>query len=383
LNVTMREVRCTLLVSSLGAGAVTAAFGQTANVQLINSVEDRAFVLTIGPVDLPAAGRHGHGAHGAVYPPIATVEIPFDGYLNSLRYELVDGAGNMLPHEMLHHMNLNDPDHRELFLPIQRRIVAVSSETPPLEMPPDLMGYPVRRGQRIEVSAMLHNPTDESLEDVTVRVRLGYRLASEDRPDYAVLPFHLDVAFPAGEKSFDLPPGRHTWSNQGSPAVPGVIMGVGAHYHDFVEHIVLEDVTGGQILWVGCPIFDESGDVERSSVGRMYEHYEAVLGIEITPTHTYRVTVTYDNPTGDAIPEGGMGVVAGVFAPADSVTWPPLDRESALFRIDRQHATRQIQGRWADIGGDLVGDQRYPGVEVDAEPSPAFAALTRACPWQP
>lgn len=383
MNVTMREMRCALLVSSLSASAVTVAFGQQATFQLLNRLEDRALVLTVGPVDLPAGGHHSHGAHGAVYPPMTTIEIPFDGYLQSLRYELVDGTGRVLPPEILHHMNFSDPDHRELFLPIARRIVAVSSETPPLEMPPDLMGYPVDRGDRIEVAAMLHNPTREDLEDVTVRVRIGYMLSSDGRPEYAVLPFHLDVAFPAGSKAFDLPPGRHTWSNEGRPAVPGVIMGIGAHYHDWVEHIVFEDVTAGEILWVGCPIVEGNGDVEASSIGRMYEHYEAVLGIEITPAHTYRVTVTYDNQTGETIPDGGMGVVAGVIAPADTVSWPTLDGESPLYRIDRLHATQQIEGHWADIGGDLVGDPRYPGIEIDAEPSAAFRALKQFCPWQP
>lgn len=374
------------------ASPLAARQQDTAATRLVNDPAHHQLVITIGPVEVPAhslmsppgpGGHEAHDAHGAVYPPLGIVHIPFDGYLHSLRYDLVDASDSILPHAYLHHLNLNDPDHRELFLPIARRMVAVSKETPALEMPPELMGYPVEHGQHIVVSGMLHNPSDEDLHGVTIRVTIGYTLASEGKPEYAVLPFHLDVAFPAGEKSFDLPPGRHSWSNEGSPAVPGTILGIGAHYHDFVEHIAFEDVTAGEILWVGCPIFGPPGQVERSTIGRMYEHYEAVLGIPITPEHTYRVTVTYNNTTRDTIPSGGMGVVAGVFTPDDGVTWPALDRMSALYRLDERHFMREIAGRWNEIGGALVGDARYPGIELDAMPSPALAALTQACPWNP
>ena len=54
--------------------------------------------------------------------------------------------------------------------------------------------------------------------------------------------------------------------------------------------------------------------------------------------HVYRVTVEYDNPTSDTIPQGGMGVVAGLFLP--SAQWPTADTTDATYRADRAHYLR-------------------------------------------
>ena len=40
--------------------------------------------------------------------------------------ELVDETGRVLPPELIHHFNLIDPSHRELFLPIAQRMAAAA-----------------------------------------------------------------------------------------------------------------------------------------------------------------------------------------------------------------------------------------------------------------
>src|SRR2546422_4057764 len=76
-----------------------------------------ALVIDLAPMDLPANTPH----HAIAQPPVATLEIPVTGYIYGFRAEVVDSAGRVLPDELIHHFNLIDPDHRELFLPISDR----------------------------------------------------------------------------------------------------------------------------------------------------------------------------------------------------------------------------------------------------------------------
>ncbi len=70
------------------------------------------------------------GHHGMMFlPPVQEVAIAFDAYLYGFRYELVDADGNEVPSQLLHHLNVIDPEHRDLFLPISCRVAAVGSAT--------------------------------------------------------------------------------------------------------------------------------------------------------------------------------------------------------------------------------------------------------------
>ena len=64
------------------------------------------------------------------------------------------------------------------------------------------------------------------------------------------------------------------------------------------------------------------------------------LGAHIVPEHRYRVTVYYDNPTGAVIPEGGMGVVGGLFVPDRGAKWPGTNPSDSLYQQDLRHAMR-------------------------------------------
>src|SRR2546425_7598554 len=90
-------------------------------------LDDRAgtLVLDLAPIDLPANTPH----HALAQPPVATLEIPENGFIYAFRVQVVDSAGHALPDELIHHFNLIDPDHRELFLPISRRLLAAARGT--------------------------------------------------------------------------------------------------------------------------------------------------------------------------------------------------------------------------------------------------------------
>ena len=339
----------TILVMTQGAAA------QESHTTLEDTGKE--FLIEVGPVDLPAPmpmEMAGH-EHEAVFPPLGTVTVPTAGYLYGFYYEVVDAEGNQLPRNIVHHVNVIDPDHRELFLPISRRVMAAGGDTGSQAMPWMLFGYPVTAGQQLVVTVMLHNPTGQQHDDVSLRIHLKYVKVGRPWPFFEVYPYHFDVAFPAGDKDFDLPPGESSQSYEASPAVAGRLMVMGSHLHELATKIVFEDVTAETVLWEGFPITEDS-NWDGVTIGRMYRRF----GTKIFPDHTYRVTVHYDNTTGENIPDGGMGVVGGVFMPAMGEQWPAADPNDPLYVLDRSHYMREVRGKYdviKDGGGRIVGTE--------------------------
>jgi hypothetical protein len=268
--------------------------------------------------------------------------MPASGSLYGFRVEMVDSAGRELPSELIHHFNLIDPDHRELFLPISRRMIAAGKETGSKEIPWMLFGFPVQRGERVLASAMLANATDVAYRQARCRLVMRYTRAGRPWPLFRAAPFQMDVAFPVGDKSFDLPPGRFSRSYEGSPVVPGTIVAIGGHVHELAQRLEFTDLTSGKVIYQAAPLTDSTGEVVGVPVARLYGWTR--LGAHIEPSHRYRVTVYYDNPTGHVIPAGGMGVVGGLFVPDRRATWPGTDPTDSLYQRDLRHAMRQTGG---------------------------------------
>lgn len=295
--------------------------------------------VELPPVDLPA----GAGHDGAAQPPVSLAQLPAGGAIFGFRTEVVDGTGRVLPAELLHHFNLIDPSQRELFLPIARRMAAAGRETGTVRIPWLLFGAPVQRGAQVVASAMLHNPTPESYRGVRARLILSYTPDRRPWPLFRAFPWQLDVAFPAGDKSFDLPPGRSEQVYEGRPAVPGDIVVIGGHLHDHGVSIELWDATRGDLIWRGEPVRDSGDGVVSVPVGKLYSLTR--MGARIVPEHRYRVRVVYDNPTGRVVPAGGMGVVGGLFVPDRNVPWPAVDPLDSLYQRDLRHFLR-LHGAW-------------------------------------
>jgi len=301
-------------------------------LKIFEDPEKSELVISIGPIDLPAGVSH----HDLKQLPVQLARFPISGTIYGFRAELVDKDDRPVPIVILHHLNLIDPDHRELFLPISRRLAAASKETGEHSIPWLLFGVPFKKGDRFIYSTMLHNPTDTTYYGVSVNLRLKFKRASKLWPVFDVYPFQLDVKFPVGDKGFDLPPGKYQVSYEARPAVAGRILGLGGHLHDYAVGLRFEDVTAGKIIWESRPRLDDKGRILAVPVGRLWTR----LGIVIRPEHLYRVTAEYFNPTNETIPAGGMGVVAGIFLPARGTNWPAADPADSLYAADLRHALR-------------------------------------------
>ena len=146
----------------------------------------------------------------------------------------------------------------------------------------------------------------------------------------------MDVKHPVGgtggSKAFDLPPGHSEQSWESTPAIPGTILGIGGHVHDYAVRLEFRDVTADEVLWAVAPKTDAEGHVIELPFGRFYRFYR--LGKQIQPDHRYRVTVVYENPTGHMITDGGMGAVAGAIIPDHGASWPPVDVDDPTYQAD-------------------------------------------------
>src|SRR5256886_8062352 len=152
----------------------------------------------------------------------------------------------------------------------------------------------------------------------------------------------MDVAFPVGDKSFPLPPGRSSRSYEGSPAVPGKIVGLGGHMHDYGRVIEFADVTTGDVIYRATPVPGWVGHIASTPIAMLYGWTR--LGVHIVPQHRSRIAVSYDNPTGAPIPDGGMGVVGGLFVPDRGVTGPAAEPGDSLYQEDYRHYMPLAEG---------------------------------------
>lgn len=262
-------------------------------------------------------------------PEIMGVTVPVSGYFHGFTVEMVTMDGDTVPSELLHHINIIAPEKRELFSNIMQRIGAAGAETGPLQLP-RIVGYPVQQGDSLIFSMMLHNPTQVAYDMIMLRVRMKYSKPNPIAPVIGVQPFYMDVMPPAGIHAYDLPAGKSSKSWEGSPAVPGRVLGLGGHMHKYGTRLVLEDVTTGKTLWTAYPQIDTTGEV--TAMPRKY--FFNTLGLQLVPTHVYRVTAEYDNPTGAPIPDGAMGTLGGLFVPDERAVWPTIDRRNAEYLAD-------------------------------------------------
>ncbi|MGQ0562283.1 MAG: hypothetical protein ACT443_10450 [Gemmatimonadota bacterium] len=298
---------------------------QPARLSVTNDADRSELVFTIGPVDLPNGEHHAHGGQ----PPTQAVALPIGGFLHGFTTALYDQQGRKLPSVLLHHVNIMAPQRRELFSAIMQRVGAAGVETGPV-MLPRLLGYPVSEGDSLVFTVMFHNPTESAYQDAELRIRMKYSTASALLPVIAVQPFYVDVMPPAGIHAYTLPAGRSSRSWEGSPAIPGRVLGLGGHMHKYGVALRFEDVTTGKLLWETKPAVDSAGNV----VGVPRKFFFWQLGVSIQPSHTYRLTAEYDNPTGEAIEDGAMGTLGGIFVPDERAEWPALDREHPEYIAD-------------------------------------------------
>ena len=372
----IRAVACAAaLASTFAAAAMPLGAQGSDHLVITDHPEEKTLVIALGPIDLPARTSH----HALEQMEVQEGIVPFDLMVRGYRIEAVDRDGNPVPQTVVHHANILDPERRELFLPIMRRVLAASHETQPTSLPGWLVGLPMVGGDRFLALTMLHNPTAQSYEGVMIRFVLEYELGTRSGmfPLYTVYPFHLDVMFPLGSKAFDLPPGESSKSWEGSPAIPGGILGIGGHAHQYVTRLMLEDVTTGDVLYDQAPPTDAEGHIEEVPAIR---YTGRGIGRPIYPDHVYRVTVRYYNPTGELIVDGGMGSVAGAFVPAANAVWPMANPMDELFAADFENVIVSTDMSGMEGGGHDHMGPRPPAdsaPEADDGPATGDGATTR------
>jgi hypothetical protein len=284
-------------------------------------------------------------ARGMQRTPVFRVSVPFDMSLYGFAVEVTDETGRALPQDRLHHVIITDANRRDLFVPVALPVFGASKESPRPIMPRYLIGLPLPAGKRYIAAAMFANP-DGRPRRMRVRVAFSFVRPGRIFPLLRAYPWTMDVMFPlggeGGRHDFDLPPGPSSRSWQGSPRIPGSIVAIGGHAHDCATYLQLVDITTGDTIWRQAPVRDLAGRVIAVPVARLYRWNR--VGVHITPSHTYRVTVSYDNRSGGTIPFGGMGSVAGLFVPDRGVAWPASDPRDPIYRA-------QINNLLINMGG--------------------------------
>src|SRR3990172_4149949 len=339
-----------LLLLALGAGIHPVPPVDAGAARIYNDSKTGELIIELAPVDLPANTSH----HEIAQPPVTMLEVPRSGYVHGFRVDMVDSGGRMLPSQLVPHFNLIAPDHRDLSLPISRRLLAAGMETGTIRLPWLLFGLPLEQGKHVVASAMLENLTGTTYTQARVRLVMFFTPVGRPWPLFRASPWQMDVAFPVGPKSFDLPPGWSARSYEARPAVPGTIVGLGGHMHEDGQLIEFTDVTTGEVIYRGEPVRDSIGRLVSVPVGRLYGLTR--LGVHVVPEHSYRVTVSYENRSGQVLRGAGMGVVGGLFIPDRGVTWPAADPTDSLYRVDYGHYMRH----WGAHGEAVQGEMPPP-----------------------
>src|SRR5437763_1312390 len=165
---TNRLLLSLVLLAASSDGAVPVP--DSAAARIFRDAAAGTLVIDLAPMDLPAHTPH----HLIAQPPVATLAIPETGFIYGFRVLVVHSAGHALPAELIHHFNLIDPDHRELFLPISRRLLAAGHETGAIRLPRLLFGLPLERGEHVVASAMVENLTATTYVGARVRLAMNF-----------------------------------------------------------------------------------------------------------------------------------------------------------------------------------------------------------------
>lgn len=335
-------------------------------VEVRTDAEERVVEFVIGPLELEAGLKH-------LRLPIQMAEFPIDGWLHGFEIEMLDARGNAIPLELLHHVNFIDPDKRELFSAISRRVMAAGRETD-TERLPRLIGYPIADGDRMLIASMFANPLGEDFDDANLHVRFFYSTEADGfLQPRNIFPFYLDVVGPIGHKDFAIPPGKTTKYWEGRPAVDGRILAIGGHVHDYATALSLVDMTTGKTVWGVVPETDGTGRV----TGVPSKKFFWTLGKKIEADHVYRVVVEYDNPLDEPAAEGGMGAIGGVVWVGKDVSWPEFDRTDAMYIEDLTGtltAPDRMRGHGhggMNVTGDIQGMPGDAAATGDAGPEAA------------
>jgi hypothetical protein len=279
--------------------------------------EAGALLLRLGPFRLPARTDHMDAAQA----PDSYFEVPFDGWFTAYFPRLVNQAGERLPGRLLHHVALWNTERSDFLCPNkEEHIFGAGGEMNEWPALPGF-GYPVRRGERIRVNTMFHNPTAQDFPAVWLEVRMEYQSAGQGEALRSVYPAWFDVK-ECGRSGYDLPEGRDLRSGRFRLNYSGTLLGVGGHLHDYGQRLEFTHLTRKQPIATLAADLDPRGLLRSMPIA----DFTARGGLRLEEGDEVEVTAVYDNP-GPALPAGAMGIVVGYFLPDDDAQMAALRRE--------------------------------------------------------
>ena len=271
-----------------------------------------------------------HDMMGDTNLPVARFEWPLDTWVRGAQVGLVNGRGQPLPRDLLHHLTIENFDRRELVYPVAERLVSMGRETQDISLP-RTVGIPMKAGQRLGVWVMWDNETGRELDSVFLRITLRWTAPNQVPRPIDALPFHVDANLQVlGHNTFDVPPGGVSKSFEFTLPVGGHLLAASGHLHDHGVSLRLEDGETGRPLVTVTAKRDTEGHVLGVSRELLALRGE---GPHLRARHRYRLVVRYDNPTADTLTDV-MGIMGGLFAPDDIRRWPPIDPQDSTYAAD-------------------------------------------------
>ncbi len=287
-------------------------------LELADDPNTRTLTARIGPLDLPAYSDHTHVAQ----PPQLYLVVPFEGWLKAYHPRMTDAAGATLPGRVVHHVAFWNTARSDFLCPNKlEHIFGAGGEMNDWPALPGY-GYHVRKGDRILVTGMFHNPTQTSYPSAWLEVKIEYQLAGEGQALKSVYPAWFDVNG-CGDSSYDLPAGASVRTGGVEMRHTGLLLGVGGHMHDYARDLLLENKTRKEAIAHLPPELDANGRIAAMPIRIFLDHG----GYRLNRGETVMVTAKYDNPAGP-IPEGAMAIVVGYFLPDDQAGMAALQRAS-------------------------------------------------------
>lgn len=302
-------------------------------VDLRDDAAAHTLTMRLGPLNLPAHTSHMMAAQA----PDLFFNVPFDGWFTAYHPRLADANGKQLPNRLLHHVAVYNTARSDFLCPKkEEHIFGAGGEMNDWPALPGY-GYRVMKGDRIRVSTMFHNATDTDYPETYMEVRIEYRWLDFDKAQLAALtnvyPTWFDV-MGCANSAYDLKPGKNVTTGSFTLRYDGALLGVGGHMHDYGRRLVLENVTRKETIAALDSNLDPQGRILSMPIKTFLTppapHKNAGKaepdGYKLVRGGVIRVTATYDNTTGQALPEGAMGIVVGYFVPSEPRQFAPLRR---------------------------------------------------------
>jgi hypothetical protein len=288
-------------------------------VRLEEKIEAATHTITLreGPMQLPARTSH----QKMPQPADVVWKIPIDGWLLSYHPRLVDGAGNAVPGEVLHHTAFWNMNRSDFLCPNKEEHIFGAGSEMNDWMPVPGYGYRVAKDDQIRIETMVYNPTETSYKDVWLEVQIAYQEAGTGPMLKNVYPAWMDV-MECGDSGYDLKAGHSVTKGTVPVKYSGVLLGVGGHMHVYGKELVLENKTRKETM----ATLEAKNDAQGHNAGTNLVLFLDRGGYRLAKGDVLGIAATYDNSTGKMLRDGAMGIVVGYFVPDEDTAMAALRR---------------------------------------------------------